>query len=90
MTRPRIRCGFGTAKSPLKIPRGENLVVLEVDGKDVRLTNLQQDLLAGARLTKGDLLQYYANVADVLLPHLRDRAMVMKRYPHGASGPSSS
>ena len=37
-------------------------------------------------LTKGDLLQYYADVADVLLPHLRDRAMVMKRYPHGAAG----
>ena len=37
-------------------------------------------------LTKGDLLQYYADVADVLLPHLRDRAMVMKRYPNGATG----
>src|SRR5207247_5578657 len=37
-------------------------------------------------LTKGDLLQYYADVADVLLPHIRDRAMVMKRYPHGAAG----
>src|SRR5207247_8727644 len=32
------------------------------------------------------LLQYYADVAGVLLPHIRDRAMVMKRYPHGASG----
>ena len=37
-------------------------------------------------LTKGDLLQYYADVANVLLPHIRDRAMVMKRYPHGAAG----
>jgi len=33
------------------------------------------------------LLQYYADVAPVLLPHLRDRAMVMKRYPNGARGP---
>ncbi|HET8644500.1 MAG TPA: hypothetical protein VFO85_03360, partial [Vicinamibacteria bacterium] len=33
-----------------------------------------------------DLLQYYADVAPVLLPHLVDRAMVMKRYPHGAAG----
>jgi bifunctional non-homologous end joining protein LigD len=38
-------------------------------------------------LTKGDLLQYYADVAGVLLPHIRDRAMVMKRYPNGAAGP---
>src|SRR5438128_5877395 len=32
------------------------------------------------------LLKYYADVAHVLLPHLRDRAMVMKRYPNGATG----
>jgi bifunctional non-homologous end joining protein LigD len=31
-------------------------------------------------------MQYYADVAPVLLPHIRDRAMVMKRYPHGAHG----
>ena len=37
-------------------------------------------------ITKGDLIQYYADVAPVLLPHIRDRAMVMKRYPHGAAG----
>src|SRR6185503_3698306 len=38
-------------------------------------------------LTKGDLLRYYVAVAPWLLPHLRDRAMVMKRYPGGAGGP---
>jgi len=32
------------------------------------------------------LLQYYADVSTVLLPHLQDRAMVMKRYPNGAAG----
>jgi bifunctional non-homologous end joining protein LigD len=36
--------------------------------------------------TKRDLLQYYADVAEALLPHIRDRAMVMKRYPNGAAG----
>ena len=46
----------------------------------------RQAVLAGARITKGNLIQYYADVAPLLLPHMRDRAMVMKRYPHGAAG----
>jgi bifunctional non-homologous end joining protein LigD len=70
----------------LTIPRGEDNVVLNVDGKGVRLTNLRKLFWPELGLTKGDLLQYYASVASVLLPHVRDRAMVMKRYPHGASG----
>lgn len=70
----------------LTIPRDRDHVVLTVGGTDVRLTNLRKIFWPGLGLTKGDLLQYYADMADVLLPHLRDRAMVMKRYPHGASG----
>jgi bifunctional non-homologous end joining protein LigD len=71
---------------PLLIPREQDNVVLFVDGKDVRLTNLSKIFWSELGLTKGDLLQYYADVAHVLLPHVRDRAMVMKRYPHGAAG----
>src|SRR5205807_261409 len=74
------------AKSALTIPRNEDHVVLRADGTEVRLTNLRKIFWPELRLTKGDLLQYYADVAGVLLPHIRDRAMVMKRYPHGASG----
>ncbi|HEY2907567.1 MAG TPA: non-homologous end-joining DNA ligase [Vicinamibacterales bacterium] len=70
----------------MTIPRGEDNVVLPVDGKEVRLTNLRKVFWPERGLTKGDLLQYYADVANVLLPHVRDRAMVMKRYPHGAAG----
>jgi bifunctional non-homologous end joining protein LigD len=71
---------------PLRIPRDQDAVVLNVGGKEVRLTNLQKVFWTDLGLTKGDLLRYYADVAHVLLPHVRDRAMVMKRYPHGASG----
>ncbi len=71
---------------PLGLPRDRDHVVVSVDGRDVRLTNLHKVFWPELRLTKGDLLWYYAQVADVLLPHLRDRAMVMKRYPHGAAG----
>jgi bifunctional non-homologous end joining protein LigD len=60
---------------------------MSVDDKEVRLTNLRKVFWPDLGLTKGDLLQYYADVSGVLLPHVRDRAMVMKRYPHGAAGP---
>jgi bifunctional non-homologous end joining protein LigD len=53
----------------------------------VTLTNLQKVFWPALGITKGDLLRYYASVAPVLLPHVRDRAMVMKRYPNGATGP---
>ena len=74
------------ARQPLTIPRDQDNVILSVDRKDVRLTNLRKIFWQELGLTKGDLLQYYADVAAVLLPHLADRAMVMKRYPHGAFG----
>jgi bifunctional non-homologous end joining protein LigD len=74
------------ARQPLTIPRDQDNVILSVDRKDVRLTNLRKIFWQELGLTKGDLLQYYADVAAVLLPHLADRAMVMKRYPHGAAG----
>jgi bifunctional non-homologous end joining protein LigD len=59
---------------------------LNVDGREVRLTNLDKPFWTQPRITKGQLIQYYADVAPLLLPHIRDRAMVMKRYPHGAAG----
>ena len=59
---------------------------VNVDGREVRLTNLDKPFWPERGITKGGLIQYYADVAPVLLPHIRDRAMVMKRYPHGAGG----
>jgi bifunctional non-homologous end joining protein LigD len=68
------------------LPRDQDNVIVSVDGVDVRLTNLRKVFWRDLRLTKGDLLAYYLAMSDVLLPHVRDRAMVMKRYPHGADG----
>jgi bifunctional non-homologous end joining protein LigD len=70
----------------VRIPRDVDEAVLEVEGRDVKLTNLRKPFWPDLGLTKGDLLQYYADVAPALLPHVRDRAMVMKRYPNGAGG----
>lgn len=54
--------------------------------RTVKLTNLSKVFWEEEQITKRDLLQYYANVSPYLLPHLRERAMVMKRYPNGALG----
>jgi bifunctional non-homologous end joining protein LigD len=70
----------------LELPHGIDDVDVRVDSRTVRLTNLRKLFWPELGLTKRDLLQYYADVAPVLLPHLRDRAMVMKRYPDGATG----
>jgi len=70
----------------VRIPDDRNEVELHVGRQTVTLTNLDKVFFPQAGLTKRDLLRYYADVASVLLPHLRDRAMVMKRYPNGIRG----
>ncbi|HKT07770.1 MAG TPA: non-homologous end-joining DNA ligase [Gemmatimonadaceae bacterium] len=59
---------------------------LSVNGRTVALTNLDKVFWPDDGRTKGDLLRYYLAVAPALIPHLRDRAMVMKRYPNGIAG----
>jgi bifunctional non-homologous end joining protein LigD len=66
--------------------RGRESVTCRVGAHEVKLTNLEKVFWPDAGITKGDLLQYYAAIAPVLVPHLRDRAMVMKRYPNGIDG----
>jgi len=70
----------------VRIPEARDTVELNIGARAVRLTNLRKLFWKRPALTKRDLLQYYADVAPALLPHLRDRAMVMKRYPNGADG----
>jgi bifunctional non-homologous end joining protein LigD len=70
----------------IKLPRNEKNLEVEVNGRVVKLTNLDKLFWPKRGVTKRDLIQYYIDVAPVLLPHLKDRAMVMKRYPNGAAG----
>jgi bifunctional non-homologous end joining protein LigD len=69
-----------------RIPQSRDQVDFDVDGKIVRLTNVGKVFWPNLGVTKLDLLQYYLDIAPVLLPHLADRAMVMKRYPNGVAG----
>src|SRR5204863_884311 len=68
------------------IPQGVSNAKINVDGRAVQLTHLDKPFWPELGITKGDLLRYYAEISTYLLPHLKDRAMVMKRYPNGAAG----
>jgi bifunctional non-homologous end joining protein LigD len=61
-------------------------VEVTVQGRTLRLTNLDKVLYPHTGFTKGDLIGYYAAIAPVLLPHLHDRPLTLKRYPDGVQG----
>ena len=75
-----------SATATVEIPRDVADAEIEVGGRVVKLTNLTKVFWPQEGITKGDLIRYYTGIAPVLLPHIRDRAMVMKRYPNGAAG----
>jgi bifunctional non-homologous end joining protein LigD len=61
-------------------------VPVEVDGRNLKLSNLDKVLYPEVRLTKGEVIHYYTSVAPVLLPHLAGRPLTVKRYPNGVEG----
>jgi bifunctional non-homologous end joining protein LigD len=60
-----------------------NAVVAEVDGRQVKLSNLDKVLYPEVGFKKRDVIDYYARIAPVLLSHLEGRALTLKRYPNG-------
>jgi len=65
------------------VAKTEEQVTVEVDGRRLRLSNLDKVLYPATGTTKGEVLHYYAQVAPVLLPHLADRALTRIRWPNG-------
>src|SRR3954452_4937822 len=63
-------------------PSGEEIRV-DVAGRTLKLSNLDKVLYPLTGTTKGEVLNYYAQVAPVMLPHLRDRCVTRIRWPHG-------
>ena len=88
--RPSRRRAAPAARTPSTraptIPADTDSADVRAGARSVTLTNLRKPFWPDLGITKGDLLRYYAAVAPALLPHLRDRAMVMKRYPNGIGG----
>jgi bifunctional non-homologous end joining protein LigD len=60
--------------------------VVDIQGKQIKLSNLDKVLYPAAGFTKGQVIDYYVRVAPVLLPHLKDRPLTLKRYPEGVNG----
>jgi bifunctional non-homologous end joining protein LigD len=82
-TGKRRRLPFPT---PLPARRAGEAWLLEAAGRELRLSNLNKLYWPDDGFTKGDLLAYYWNVAELILPHLRDRPLTMKRMPDGLAG----
>ncbi|MGB7921672.1 MAG: non-homologous end-joining DNA ligase [Pyrinomonadaceae bacterium] len=62
--------------------------VVKVGQDTISLTNLGKVYWPGDGYTKGDLIRYYYEVSKYILPYLKDRPLIMKRYPNGIDGPS--
>src|SRR5271157_4183052 len=61
-------------------------IVVDIEGKHVKLSNLDKVLYPEAGFTKGQVIDYFVRIAPVLLPHLQGRPLTMKRYPNGVNG----
>jgi bifunctional non-homologous end joining protein LigD len=68
------------------MPAKSKKSTVEVDGRRLALSNLDKVLYPETGFTKGEIIDYYARVADVLLPHLESRPISFKRYPDGVAG----
>lgn len=64
----------------------DDRVGTEIDGRRLTLTRLDKVLFPQSGFTKGQLIDYYARIAPVLVPHVRDRPVTFHRYPDGVEG----
>src|SRR5579872_4170808 len=66
----------------------ESKVAVEVGGQRLTLSNLDKVLYPSVGFTKGQVIDYYARVADVILPHLSGRPVTLRRFPNGVDAPA--
>jgi bifunctional non-homologous end joining protein LigD len=66
----------------------DNRVLVHIAGRELELSNLDKVLYPAAGFTKGEIIDYYVRVAEVLLPHLSGRPLTRVRYPNGVDAAS--
>lgn len=64
------------------------MTTVEVDGRKLKLSNLDKVLYPAVGFTKGEVIDYYTRVAPVMLPHIGDRGVTLRRYPDGVEAGS--
>lgn len=57
--------------------------IVEVEGRELKLSNLGKVIYPSSGFTKGEMIDYYAKIAPALVPHVRDRALTLRRFPEG-------
>ncbi len=90
MPRPGKRRSASTSVASPKRARpgaGHDQTSVTIGSRTLTLSHLDKVLYPDASFTKGQVIDYYARVARVLLPHLKDRPLTLKRYPDGVDGP---
>ena len=89
-TRQKIRTGVSGCRKLAKAEKTNEHPIaqtnIRIGGRTLRLSNLDKVLYPKAGFTKAQVIDYYARASQVLLPHLKDRALTMKRYPDGVEG----
>jgi bifunctional non-homologous end joining protein LigD len=76
----------GESLTSRAVKRPRNKAAVTVEERELELSNLDKVLYPQAGFTKGELIDWYARIAEVLLPHLRGRPLTLKRYPEGVEG----
>ncbi|MBN9622885.1 MAG: ATP-dependent DNA ligase, partial [Actinobacteria bacterium] len=56
---------------------------VEIDGRELKLTNVDKVLYPQSGFTKGEMIDYYSKVAPAMIPHLSSRAVTLRRFPEG-------
>src|SRR5512144_3015596 len=81
-----MKSSAASAVAALERPDAPRTQVVSIEGHELKLSNPHKVLYPEAAFTKAQVIDYYARVAPVLLPHLRDRPLTLKRYPDGVEG----
>jgi bifunctional non-homologous end joining protein LigD len=68
-------------------PKKESQIVT-IDGHDLKLTNLKKIYWPKEKISKGEMLKYYYNIAEYILPYMKDRPQSLNRFPNGINGES--
>jgi bifunctional non-homologous end joining protein LigD len=84
--RPRRRSRSRRRSAGQRARLAEKQKLVDIEGRELKLSNLDKVLYPAAGFTKAEIIDYYARIAPVMLPHLEGRPITLKRYPHGVEG----